>query len=195
MSSYLYYGPGSFKAALSRQSLGRRLGGPFGEGGLKIEEARSILSLLEEIPPGRQVCTIIVGPLDKATPSAADVLLKTIEEPPKKVEIILWAEDLGGVPPTIVSRCWPVWCLGEEAREKIEEAKVLSEYLEQGHLAEAISVLRENKDSLEELMRSLAWIASENSSENLLQIWGRVRILMGRPKIGFYELCSSLLKG
>ena len=128
MSSFLYHGPGAREKALSRQSEGRRLGGPFGEGGLKIEDARNVLSLFDRIPPGRKKCMITVGPLNKATPASIDVLLKSVEEPPRKVEIILWAEDLNGVLPTMISRCWPVWCPGEEMREREEEARIFATY-------------------------------------------------------------------
>lgn len=121
MSSFLFYGPGARKEAFSREKKGRRLGGPFGDQGLKVDEARKIVELLNNLPPGRKKCMLVIGPMNRATQAASDVLLKSLEEPPKKVEMVLWAEDLNGVLPTILSRCWPRWCYGEEFLEKEEE--------------------------------------------------------------------------
>jgi DNA polymerase-3 subunit delta' len=47
----------------------------------------------------------VVADAQQLTDAAADALLKTLEEPPPRVVIILTAEDPDGLPPTIVSRC------------------------------------------------------------------------------------------
>lgn len=198
MSSFFYYGPGAWEAALARQEGTRRVGGPFGEGGLKIEDARVVVALSNQLPPGRQKCTVVVGPLNKATPASADVLLKSIEEPPKKLEIILWSEDLNGVPPTIISRCWPMWCPGEESCRKVEEANLLAVYFSEGKFCEVAQILSSNKEELEELCKSLALVLSESNffkEEDLFLIWSKVRLLLKRKKISYLDLCSSLLFG
>lgn len=47
---------------------------------------------------------IIIKEIEKATPEAANSLLKILEEPPENTYIILTAQNINGVLPTIVSR-------------------------------------------------------------------------------------------
>jgi len=194
VSSFLFYGPGARKKALSREKEGRRIGGPFGEEGLKIEEARTIIRLLDNLPPGRKKCTFVIGPMNRATPAASDVLLKSLEEPPGKVEMVLWAEDLSSVLPTITSRCWAQWCYGEEVCEMEEEARLLILYLGEGKIAEASKLLEENKKSLEEFLRSVPWVLSEDQVEDSL-VWSGVRENLLKKKVTFLNTSTSLLFG
>lgn len=109
-SCLLYHGPGAFQSALDESGRqGRLLHEPFGENGLKVAEAREFVSLMLSPPIGIDQGVLIAGPLDRAAPKSADVLLKAIEEFTDFVMPILWATDLGGVRSTIRSRCLPVW--------------------------------------------------------------------------------------
>lgn len=111
ISCRLYHGPGARTAALEEAvRLGRLLHEPFGDEGLKVDEAREFVSLMQCSPVGEDLGVIIAGPLDHAAPKSSDVLLKSIEEPPPYVFPLLWATDLGGVAATIQSRCLPIWC-------------------------------------------------------------------------------------
>lgn len=111
LSCRLYHGPGARQAALTEASrLGRLLHEPFGDEGLKVEEAREFVLLMQCPPVGEDCGVVIAGPLDHAAPKSSDVLLKSVEEPPPYVHPLLWATDLGGVSATIRSRCLPVWC-------------------------------------------------------------------------------------
>jgi len=83
---------------------------PFGDEGLKVDEAREFVLLMQCPPVGEDLGVVIAGPLDHAAPKSTDVLLKSIEEPPPYVFPLLWATDLGGVAATIQSRCLPIWC-------------------------------------------------------------------------------------
>ncbi len=58
---------------------------------------------LSPVEGAYRVC--IVSRFDVATPSAANCLLKTLEEPPGRVILVLTADRLESLLPTIVSRC------------------------------------------------------------------------------------------
>jgi hypothetical protein len=91
--------------------MGRLLAEPFGADGLKVAEAREIVSLMSAPPVGSGVGVLVAGPMDLATTEAQDALLKHIEEFDHRVfQPILWARDAGGVLPTIRSRCFLEWC-------------------------------------------------------------------------------------
>lgn len=124
-SCRLFHGPGAKQAALDEAGrLGRLLHEPFGDEGLKVAEAREFVRLMQSPPIGEDSGVVLAGPMDHAAPKSADVLLKSIEEPPPYVQPVLWATDLGGVALTIQSRCLPTWCplvgLGEPGDEEVE---------------------------------------------------------------------------
>jgi len=118
-SCTLFHGPGARSAALEvAYRSGRLLESPIGDEGLKVEEARRAVSLLQSVPVGTELGVVVVGPMDQANPKASDVILKTIEEfHADYVRPILWAEDLGGVVPTIRSRCLAKWAPPTEEEE------------------------------------------------------------------------------
>lgn len=124
-SCLLYHGPGAREAALARaNAVGRLLAPPFGEEGvmgLKVDEARAAVALMQASPVGDQVGVIVIGPMDQAAPKSADTLLKSIEEVPPYVHPILWARDIGGVQPTIRSRCLDIWAppTGRETEDEL----------------------------------------------------------------------------
>jgi len=196
VSSFLFYGPGALEKALSLEKEGRKLGDPFGDKGLKIDESRIIVRLLNNLPPGRMRCTLVIGPMNRSTPAASDVLLKSLEEPPKKVDLILWSENLVRVSPTIISRCWPVWCYGEDLCKKEKAAQALVAYLSEGKISEALGVLDKNKKYLEELMRSVSLVLSrgEVTSANK-KIWKQTRNVLMQEKITYLGVAHFLLFG
>jgi hypothetical protein len=83
---------------------------PLGEAGLKVDEARLAVKLLATVPVGTEKGVLVVGPIEMANAKAADVMLKSIEEFDERfIQPILWTHDLGGVSPTIKSRCLDRW--------------------------------------------------------------------------------------
>lgn len=108
----LFHGPTARGAACSAASeLGRPVCDPIGDAGLKAAEARQAVAVAMSGHVGDATPTMVVGPLDKATPEAADALLKTLEDLVEgSVVLCLWASCIGGVIPTIRSRTAPVWC-------------------------------------------------------------------------------------
>jgi DNA polymerase-3 subunit delta' len=75
------------------------------DGTIRIESIRDLQQTLSLAPVegAHRVC--IVRQIDLATPSAANCLLKTLEEPPPRVILVLTASSLESLLPTLVSRC------------------------------------------------------------------------------------------
>jgi DNA polymerase-3 subunit delta' len=76
------------------------------EGGtIKIEMVRDLMSTLTLRPLEARFRVGIILDADKLTPSAADALLKTLEEPPETGRLLLTALHGESVPLTVASRC------------------------------------------------------------------------------------------
>lgn len=71
---------------------------------LRIEQIREVERFLS-LTPNESSCKIaLIGDFERATTGAANALLKTLEEPPAHVHLILLATDADLLLPTIVSR-------------------------------------------------------------------------------------------
>jgi DNA polymerase-3 subunit delta' len=78
--------------------------GPEGRS-IKIEVIRDMQHVISLSAVEGSHRVVIVDQFDLATPSAANALLKTLEEPPGQVILLLTAGRLEALLPTIVSRC------------------------------------------------------------------------------------------
>ena len=76
-----------------------------GEEAIKIDEIREMQRELSLSPHEGQYRVILLCNFERATLSAANALLKTLEEPAPQVVIVLTATDPGALLATIVSRC------------------------------------------------------------------------------------------
>lgn len=74
-------------------------------GTLKVDQIRDLQKGLSLSPYDAQFRVAILLRFEEANPFAANALLKTLEEPPSQVVIILTAESADRLMPTIVSRC------------------------------------------------------------------------------------------
>lgn len=74
-------------------------------GTLKVDQVRELLHSLALAPYTARYRVAILLRFEEAHRSAANALLKTLEEPPPQVIWILTAESAEVLPPTIVSRC------------------------------------------------------------------------------------------
>jgi DNA polymerase-3 subunit delta' len=72
---------------------------------IKIDEVRELQHELSLSPYEGQYRVALLCNFERATLSAANALLKTLEEPASQVVLILTATDPGALLPTIVSRC------------------------------------------------------------------------------------------
>ncbi len=76
------------------------------EGGtLKVDQVRELQRQLALAPYEATYRIALLLRFEEAHPSAANALLKTLEEPPERVVLLLTAESAEGLLPTIVSRC------------------------------------------------------------------------------------------
>ena len=127
-SALLFHGPGACAAAKAEASrIGRLVAPPFGADGLRTDDAREIVNLMLSTPVGEELGVIVIGPIDEANPKAGDVLLKRLEEfNDIVVQPVLWAHDLGGVAPTIRSRCLERWVSGAKESEDEDEFVIQS---------------------------------------------------------------------
>lgn len=79
------------------------------EGGtLKIEQVREMQHMLSLRPVEGRQRVVILRRFDEASPQAMDALLKTLEEPPSYVFLLLTATTGDTLLPTIRSRCQPI---------------------------------------------------------------------------------------
>ena len=87
---------------------------------LKVEEMRDLSRWLALTPYQAQRRMVILANFHQANESAANALLKTLEEPPRHVVLILTARSREDLLPTIVSRC-EVLSLRSLPIEELEE--------------------------------------------------------------------------
>jgi DNA polymerase-3 subunit delta' len=74
-------------------------------GRMAIDQVRELSRHLSLTPSMGHHRVVILSDFHRATPSAANALLKTLEEPPSYVVLMLLAPDTDSLLPTIVSRC------------------------------------------------------------------------------------------
>jgi len=72
---------------------------------LSIEQVRELQRDASLSPMEGRARVFIIRELDRATPQAANALLKTLEEPPPHVLLLLTASQREALLPTVVSRC------------------------------------------------------------------------------------------
>jgi len=165
------------------EAEGRLLAPPFGDDRLKKDTAREIIEMLSAVPVGDKVGTIVIGPFDMATPEASDGLLKLLEEfNGRFVRPILWAKDVGGVAPTIRSRCMEEWCPGDTDASPeapyLVAAKALCESALRRRLAAVVEHLNENKGLEIEMVRAATEVLATEDGWPLharLLLWEQIR--------------------
>ena len=74
-------------------------------GAIKIEQIRDLQQTIYQTPQQGSRRFIVIEPADKMYRSAANALLKMLEEPPSHTFFILIAEQINSIPATILSRC------------------------------------------------------------------------------------------
>ncbi|HEY85103.1 MAG TPA: DNA polymerase III subunit delta' [Chloroflexi bacterium] len=124
---------------------------------LKIEQVRALQRDLSLRPHESPYKIVVLCDFERATSSAANALLKTLEEPPSYAVIILSAQNSSQLLPTIVSRCQIINLrpvadqviitkLQTHWRASAEQAELIGR-LAQGRLGWAVEAL-ENPDAL-----------------------------------------------
>lgn len=75
---------------------------------ISVEAARDVRNRAMRAPLEGPAHVIVVDPAEALTVQAANALLKVLEEPPEGVYFMLLCAGLGGLLPTIASRCVPI---------------------------------------------------------------------------------------
>jgi DNA polymerase-3 subunit delta' len=140
---------------------------------LKIDQVRALQHQLALAPLEARWRVAVLRRFEEATASAANALLKTLEEPPPYVVLMVLARSAAHLLPTIVSRCQTV-PLHPLARADVERALVgrwgikpdraeLLAHLSQGRLGWAVRAIEDEEalrrrsrrlDKLEELLEA-----------------------------------------
>lgn len=200
-SVILFHGPGARQAAVDEASQqGRLVAPPFGDEGLKTDEAREVVELLYSTPIGDDPGVLVVGPMDEANPKASDVLLKVLEEGDLRVAIpILWANDLGAVSPTIRSRCLHRWVNGSAAEEDEDLEFGVRELLdasfrdEVARMPPALTKLKGKEKKVAAVAAEV--LASMLDDPKALVLWERVRKLAMKRNPVPMEILATFLPG
>lgn len=120
---------------------------------LKIDQIRGLQQELSLTPTEARFKVAILKQFEATNPSAANAFLKTLEEPPNHVILLLTASEADALLPTIASRCRTIslrpvptdmieQVLGESYRAKSDQAHLLS-HLANGRLGWAIQAIQE----------------------------------------------------
>jgi hypothetical protein len=194
-SAILFYGPGAQQEAHEfALSKGRLLAPPFGEGGLKTDEARQIVSLLTSAPVGDRLGVVLVGPMDDANPKSSDVLLKSIEEFNGRIVCpVLWARDIGGVTSTIRSRCLAQWSYGQDTDEGVDEGRKLIHAWQGRDIPTLIEITKSlgTGDVLQVVSAVSRKIAGQ---ERYSDLWVELRHVLRYPDVLPAEILVAFLK-
>lgn len=202
MTPTLFHGPGSRdKAVELSKKLGRPVSEPIGDAGLKVDDSRAIIEMADSSGIGDAPPSVVVGPLDAATPEASDALLKTLEDLcDGPLSIVLWADHLRGVSGTIQSRTRAVWCPpGPRTPDPLaymsDRAKVLAAALLEEDEVKILGVLEDLSETKEgakdwpDLILAACAVLSGKITEDKLcgkvvEVWGRLRpVLDGKGSI------------
>jgi hypothetical protein len=190
----LYHGPGA-KDYIKGLSHHRMFF--YGEEGLKVDDARSILDMVQIPPIGGKGYTVVIGPLEDATLNALDALLKTLEEPPEGFSFILWAYDLGMVRETVKSRCFHYY-IAHQTSDSEEEPITVSK---QAAVDAFKSALRGRTAWVTPLTSHEPTIVLEGLSEHFsihphdlsFEGWKSFRLLLQRSNPTIYMIIEWLL--
>ena len=148
-----------------------------------------------------QAGVVIIGPMDLAWPKASDVLLKRIEEFDSNVVTpILWAHDLGGVSPTIRSRCLERWSPSLEDAEEDEDVVTAAwELVEAVTLKETYrvgSALFRVKGKEVDLLNAIAGVLSADLDDPVKRaLWDRLRPVALWRNPTQMEIAAALVEG
>ena len=136
---------------------------------LKVDQVRELLPSLSLAPYQARYRIALFLRFEEANQNAANALLKTLEEPPERVVLLLTAESAESLLPTIVSRCemlrlralsLDTLTRGLQDRWGVpaEQARLLA-HLANGRIGVALSLYR----SPELLKQRQAWLEDHHS--------------------------------
>ncbi len=159
---------------------------------LKIEAVRELQRSISLMPMqgARQVC--LVHETEKMTTDAANAFLKTLEEPPDHVILLLTASSISDIMPTILSRCQILKC----ARfSKTRLSELISTYLHEPKMRSA-SLSMEQLQLIAGLSDGSFTLAKEMLSLDFFNLRDRIFSAITAPErmaiSGIFSLSSDL---
>lgn len=170
-----------------------------GGAGLRKGDAKAAVELLTRtVVRGEE--GVVLGPVDEVAPATSDVLLKTLEERgPFSPRPFLWAWDLGGVAPTVRSRCLVYWAPGRDPRGDPYEGVARGFYgaWVKGDWAAVAEELKDaGKTDAEPLLRaSLGVAAGSGEDPAAAAYWEALRPLFDGHPLTPARILSALLEG
>lgn len=184
-SPVLFHGPVSRQAAVEHaRSVGRLLRDPIGDEGLKVADSREIVALADSSGVGDRAPAVVIGPLDRATPSASDALLKTLEDlSTAPLQIVLWADFLGGVVSTVRSRSLLKWCPPPATWSSPymdEDSSDLWAAYQKKDLSGCLEILRSRQKDWSDLLQGVCETAAHRNptDPDASRLWEKVRPLL-----------------
>ncbi|MDE2728488.1 MAG: hypothetical protein OXI19_10715 [Gemmatimonadota bacterium] len=158
---------------------------PFGMNDmLSVEDVRSLRRKASAKPyEGRRKVAVIVA-ADRMNAAASNALLKTLEEPPGSLMLILTASRTGRLLPTILSRCQPVFL------SRLREDEVKSALIERYDVApEAAGELaRRSEGRLSEALTA----SSERGSKIREDAFALLECIYDETPLSLFEQVESL---
>lgn len=193
MSAIIFYGHSAKAKAVEHANTKGRLIRPPYDPTVKVDTAREIVIACSAPPIGSTKGVVVVG-LDKASDKVMDTFLKTLEDHDSaKLDICLWVSDLGGLSPTVKSRCFLVWCGAEHEEDKIpEDLEFFENFLgdmKKGYNAECIGSILNSEKSVDEFLKGITYCLTQSKD---MEMWQRVRPLYSLNRPSKLELAVAL---
>lgn len=200
MGIRLFFGPVARDTALqTAESEGRLISDVIGDGGLKVDDSRTIVELASHAGVGDKKPFLVVGPVDEATPEAADALLKTLEESTSaSLQILLWAHHRNSVIPTILSRVHAVWCPGPPVVRWEDMAGVsdLWAALKKQDFGSVLGVLRKHKGTETDLLNGVLFHLEKEAEDPAASVlWVRIREALQHTPVSPLRAADALVGG
>ena len=143
---------------------------------IKIDEIRELQAKIYEKPIISSKKVYVINNADKMTKEAQNCLLKTLEEPPEFVTMILVSNNDNNILVTIKSRCTKMVFTEESKNELTEDIGTIYKELEKvfGHVEEYKSIellnkfepLYKNKENIFEILELVNIILFEKTKED-----------------------------
>lgn len=148
---------------------------------IKIDQIRSLQKDIAYKPYESQKRIYIIEDADKMTPEAANCLLKTLEEPPGYAVIILLAEEIDRLLPTVISRCQEIQL------RTIPENMIKRELINTGYKEDLAEILARLADG--SLGTAFKLAEDEDFFDNRTRI---LKILCNLPEMNSFNIFKNV---
>lgn len=126
---------------------------------IKVDQIRELITSVSATPTLASTRVVIIEPAEALHRSAANALLKTLEEPTPQTVLILVSYQPHLLPATLVSRCRRMHCVAAETEDS--EAGTLALALSDGAPLAAATLLESEHWAMREKFLKLLWDVSQ----------------------------------